>query len=152
MNKIDNIKKIIDSEITSQDKTRFLNDFAKGLEWKPSNFMVTEIDRLSNAHLVVEYGLVNSAVITFLKEEFNFNNLELVDKNNLLGISYNNLIDYHIFISSESIIYIYNRRDPFYEIETINLNEKNIEKLRSIAFSQIIGNRPSVLSLLNRRI
>jgi hypothetical protein len=68
-----------------------LREFASVNGWRPSD----ELDdypgttAISNGHLVIEHGLNNTAVITFLKSSFNFSALARFEQNQILSISYN---------------------------------------------------------------
>jgi type I restriction-modification system DNA methylase subunit len=107
-------------ELTSGDLTPVgtqqqlrLNDFATELGWRPSDQLsLPGTEDFSAGHLVVEHGLRNSAVISFLRRPIRYPDLGLLQQKALLNASYNNLIDWHITIDCDSANYIYNRVDP----------------------------------------
>src|ERR1051325_683984 len=89
-------------------KARILNDFAYKFGWQPSDsFTVASVRELANAHLVVEYGLENTAVLTFLRGARRFSDLDFSERNTLLGISYNNLVDWHLYIQAEEVAFVF---------------------------------------------
>ena len=52
---------------------RMLNDFAHALGWRPSDWMeLPDLSSIATAHLLVEHGLENSAVISFLRSPQRF--------------------------------------------------------------------------------
>lgn len=93
-----------------QQYRRRLNDFASGLGWRPSDQLTLPgTEEFSSGHLVVEHGLRNSAVISFLRQPIRYPDLELPQQKALLNASYNNLIDWHIVVGYNEASYVYNR-------------------------------------------
>lgn len=128
------------STLLTVDRTKILNDFAYNFEWTPSDSLdVPLTNDFANAHLIVEHGLEHQAVITFLKRPYS--DLSYTQKRILLGISYNNLLDWHIQVESEKIIYIFNRCNPEKIAESYPISCENLDKLRSTAFEAISGQR-----------
>jgi len=128
---------------TTEDKSVLVQRFATELGWTPSYYLSpsNEADYV-NIHLVVEHGLENTAIITFLKTSYS----ELTESNRreLLNISYNNMVDWHIHIEQNRVLYIYNRFNPIDNIVTEHdFKRDQYDKLRSEAFEKIIGQRPS---------
>jgi hypothetical protein len=129
------------STLPSVDRTRkILNDFAYNFEWTPSDSLdIPSTNNFANAHLIVEHGLEHQAVITFLKRPYA--DLNYTQKKNILGISYNNLLDWHIQVESERIIYIFNRCSPEKIAKSYPISRENLDNLRSSAFEAIAGQR-----------
>ncbi|WP_069660766.1 HsdM family class I SAM-dependent methyltransferase [Arcticibacter eurypsychrophilus] len=128
---------------TTEDKSVLVQRFATELGWTPSYYLSpsNEADYV-NIHLVVEHGLENTAIITFLKTSYS----ELTENNRreLLNISYNNMVDWHIHVEQNRVLYIYNRFNPIDNIVTEHdFKRDQYDKLRSEAFEKIIGQRPS---------
>ena len=122
------------------DRPRILNDFAYSFGWTPSDSLdIPSTRNFANAHLIVEHGLENQAVITFLQRPYKDINYE--EKRQLLGISYNNLVDWHIQIEPDQILYVFNRFDLGKIVETRPISRDNLENLRSRAFEEISGKR-----------
>lgn len=121
-----------------------LRDFAKRMGWHPSDRLdVPRLGYLANAHLVVEHGLENTAVITFLKSPHLFSGLTADDREELLNISYNNLVDWHIHVSSGEAAFVYNRSTRSHVVEQQILSPSSLDILRSEAFEQIVGRKPN---------
>jgi type I restriction-modification system DNA methylase subunit len=122
------------------DRARILNDFAYNFGWTPSDILdMPSTNEFATAHLIIEHGLENQAVITFLKRRYT--DLSYEEKRRLLNISYNNLVDWHIQIETDQILYIFNRCDPERIVETRRISRDDLENLRSKAFEQISGKR-----------
>ena len=117
-----------------------LNNFADNFQWTPSDSLdIPSTNDFANAHLIVEHGLENQAVISFLNRPYA--DLSYSQKRNLLGISYNNLVDWHIQVESSQIIYIFNRCDPEKIVKAHQISRDNLDYLRSRAFEEISGQR-----------
>ena len=128
------------SVLSPVDRGRILNDFAYNFGWTPSDILdMPSTNEFATAHLIIEHGLENQAVITFLQRRYS--DLGYEEKRRLLGISYNNLVDWHIQIESDQILYIFNRCDPEKIVETRHISRDDLENLRSKAFEQVSGKR-----------
>ncbi|WP_409878024.1 Eco57I restriction-modification methylase domain-containing protein [Dendronalium sp. ChiSLP03b] len=124
------------------DRARILNDFAYNFGWTPSDILeIPSISEFANAHLIVEHGLETQAVITFLHRSYI--DLSYEEKKRLLNISYNNLVDWHIQIEPEQILYIFNRSYPEKIVDYRRISRDNLDNLRSKAFEQVSGKRPN---------
>jgi len=143
-NQYDVVVQLTSNFFSKTDHSRMLNDFAYELGWHPSDRLYdsTLVD-FANAHLIVEHGLENTAVITFLRSPRRFSDLNSAEKNRLLTISYNNLVDWHIYIETEEVTFVFNRTDPPTTVEKNHISRDNFDKLRSEAFEQITGKRPN---------
>lgn len=131
------------------DRSRLFNDFAYALGWHPSDKLdEPTLKDLTNGHLMVEHGLENSAVITFLKSPKTVHDLDADEQRRLLAISYNNLVDWHIYIGRDSGAYVFNRIDPP-QPQPFYFSRADHTKLRSDIFEQISGKRqnPNLPSL-----
>ena len=137
-------------QLTSQawrgaDQHRRLNDFAYELGWRPSDRLELPLAReFATAHLIVEHGLQNTAVISFLRTPWQFPDLNLFQRKVLVNASYNNLVDWHINIDHAGVTYIYNRFTPpdFFSIREAIPREK-VVRLSSREFQKIMQRRPS---------
>lgn len=144
INNYDIVLKLTSDLLTEYDKSRIANDFAEQLGWKPSDkFDDPKLSDIANVHLVVEHGLENTAVISFLRDPFGYSKLNFFQKNSLLEISYNNLVDWHIYIESNFVTYVYNRVDPAKVIDTFRISQDNLDNIRSETFERITGKRPN---------
>jgi hypothetical protein len=136
----DIVMHLTSSAVPEAERARMLNDFAYHFGWTPSNGLdISSVSSFANAHLVVEHGLENTAVITFLRRRFS--DLGLEEKRRLLNISYNNLVDWHIQIETDQIIYVFNRTDPPLVVETYRVSRSELDYLRSTTFEEVSGRR-----------
>jgi hypothetical protein len=118
------------------DRPRILNDFAYSFGWTPSDSLdIPSTRNFANAHLIVEHGLENQAVITFLQRPYKDINYE--EKRQLLGISYNNLVDWHIQIEPDQILYVFNRFDLGRIVENRNVESDLLRYFIAVLNSSI---------------
>jgi len=119
-----------------------LNDFAEQLGWHISDRLdIPRLTDLATSHLLVEQGLENTAVISFLHKRWE--DLGRADQKRILEVSYNNLVDWHIQIQPTEVRFIYNRMDPHQVVERYAIERDRIDQLRREAFEQITGKRYS---------
>lgn len=128
---------------TTEDKSILAQRFASELGWTPSYYLTpSDESEYVNMHLVVEHGLENTAIISFLKRPYS--DLSDINRRRLLNISYNNMVDWHIQVEQNKVLYIYNRYNPLDNIVSEqDFKRDQYDKLRSEAFEKIIGLRPS---------
>ena len=109
------IYRLTKTDIPISERHQVLKHFAEINGWRPSDEIAEYPVNLniSNGHLIVEHGLEITAVITFLKDGNNFIGLEKNQQLKLLGLSYNNLIEWHFFPDVDGLTVIYNREEPF---------------------------------------
>jgi len=89
-----------------------MRSFAQELNWVPSyevqgNFGISSVA----GHLIVEHGLENAAAISFLKAPYRSAQLRPDQLKALLAVSYNNLIEWHLFISDSDARWVNNLAD-----------------------------------------
>jgi len=122
-----------------------LKRFADENRWVPSDEIedYPGTERFANGHLVVEHGLNNTAVISFLKSDHPYGILTEEEKLRLLGISYNNLVEWHLFPDPNGLTRVFNRVKSLQKgTEYISLSQ-NENVWRAEAFDKIIGRRPN---------
>ncbi len=144
LNAYDLIVRLTSQDLSLFDRTRMLTEFAYGFGWQPSDSLddPTALE-ISNAHLVVEHGLENTAVITFLRSPRRFSDLNHAEQRSLLNISYNNLVDWHIHVEIDQVNFVFNRTDPPKLVESSRISRDHFDELRSEAFEKVAGRRPN---------
>ncbi|WP_192825322.1 hypothetical protein [Rufibacter sp. LB8] len=114
-----------------------IGKFASELGWNPSYFEKPTLEDFANGHIIVEHGLENTAVLSFLNIEFE--ELSTIQQRLLINISYNNLVDWHIVVDRNYINYIYNRSLPGASVISRNKLDSKFNDLRSEAFDKVRG-------------
>ncbi len=143
-NVYDLVVNLTSEKLPESERLRMLGDFASKMGWRPSYYLIELplAGEFANAHLVVEHGLQPSAVITFLDKAYSFTDIQLSDQNRLLSISYNNLVDWQLYVERDKVTYCYNRKKPVY-IETKSVSRSDYDGLHNEAFEQIVGRKPT---------
>ncbi|MBP6456335.1 MAG: N-6 DNA methylase [Chitinophagaceae bacterium] len=142
MQNIANIYNKLTSDINIEESKHLVLEFAKALKWNPSYFIEPSSEEKSNGYLVVEHGLQNSAIISFLKVRNE--DLTSTEENNLLGLSYNNLVNWHITVDSRYINYYYILNNQKRKVETKKIEKDNeADALNMNAFLEVIGKKPN---------
>lgn len=135
--------RLTDPALPTGQRGHVLHEFARTYGWRPSDELphYPTLEARTNGHLVVEHGLDNTAVITFLKRDSPFSMLALEDRVSLLSISYNNLVDWHLFPDTEGVTAVFNRVRPLAP-RRVSIYEDS-EVWRAEAFDRITACRPS---------
>jgi len=126
-------------ENTPHDRrVQAMKSLARDLEWNPS-YAISGSYGVEGAkdHLVVEHGLGNSAVLTFLTGSQRAADLGTPELRALLQLSYNNLVEWHVFVSQYDILYVSNLTKPLIQHSlpvsrtslTENLSSSNVRRL-----------------------
>ncbi len=139
------IQQLTSNRLTGADQRRRLNDFAVELGWRPSDQLILPgTEEFTSGHLVVEHGLQNSAVISFLRNPIRFPELDSFQQKKLLNASYNNLIDWHIAVDYDGASFVYNRVDPpqFYSYRK-QISRDRVSDLSSRVFDALSTDHPS---------
>lgn len=123
-----NIETLTSREPTDAQVRHAIDAFVGEFGWKPS-FVMGEhgISRVTNANVLLEQGLEISAMVSFLRDR-DFGSLSFTEMKNLLEISYNNIVDWHIFVDSRSINVVFNRNVNDVTFST-RISENNLDPL-----------------------
>src|ERR1035438_9674885 len=87
----DLVQRLTSGTQSPADLARWVNDFAVDMGWRPSDQLQLPVaSEFSTTHLIVEHGLENTAVITFLRQPYRYAALSSSQQRCLLNASYNN--------------------------------------------------------------
>lgn len=130
------VYRLTELNLPALERQRSLHDFAQAAGWYPSDELVEYpgTEDFANGHLLVEHGMANTAVISFLKPDCDFTVLNRTSQLRLLELSYNNLVDWHLLPNPRGLTAIYNRTDP---PRDFRFTDK--DAWRADAFAQISG-------------
>lgn len=132
------------TEPVPQDRLRVgLVRFAEDNGWRPSDLVISYpgTDHFASGHILVEHGLSHSAVLTFLRRDLSFEDLDRSDQTRVLSLSYNNLVDWHCFPSNRGQLIVYNRSQKTSEAK-IEIPRRS-DAWRVEAFDAVIGRKPN---------
>lgn len=121
----------------------YLREFARENGWHPSDEILEYrgTEQVASGHLLVEHGLDNTAVITFLSQGQPFTSLPYGTQKAIVSLSYNNLVDWHLFPDSRGVTCVFNRSSSFAG-SYISLAELP-SALRAESFDRLVGRRPN---------
>lgn len=142
MSTIDLVHGLTDPRTTLQERRTLANRFSRAFGWRPNDFIDDQGD-LATANLVVEHGLNSAAVLSFLPDDRESRRLRVDEKKRLLGISYNSLVDWHVWIDRQSIECFFNRTDPPSQTYSLGFDHLDDSGLTKAVFDQAIGNAPN---------
>ena len=132
-------------DLPASQRREALKRFAYENRWVPSDEIedYPGTEGFANGHLVVEHGLNNTAVISFLKNDHPYGTLTENEKLRILAISYNNLVEWHLFPDMSGLTRVFNRVKSLQDgTEYISLSQHE-DVWRAEAFDRIIGRRPN---------
>ena len=88
-------------------------------------------------------------MLSFLPSDIRLNDVRDDERRDILGLSYNSLVDWHIWIDQESVQCFHNRVDPPVPTYTERFDRSNFSALTKTAFEQAVGRtrNPNVLAL-----
>jgi len=137
------IERLASPATSTSVQSALLNDFAEQLGWKPSFhlFAVAPVSSIAHAHLVIEHGLESAAVISFLDEANRFRDLTTRQQFDLLSISYNNIVDWHVSVHPSEATYVSTRNDPVLVVDEQPIARSSYDCLRYQRFQEVVGKR-----------
>ena len=124
------------------ERRELATKFSRTFGWRPNDFIEAETE-LTTASLVVEHGLDSAAVLSFLPRERKLGQLRVEERRRLLGVSYNSLVDWHVWIDRDSIECFYNRTDPPSTTYARSFDHSDDSALTKAVFDQAIGRVPN---------
>src|SRR5690348_1132026 len=139
-NQFDIVGQITSGHLPESDRTVRLQQFTHELGWRPTDRLdLPALRGIASAQLLVEHGLENSAVVSFLQSPKGYQDLTSEERQSLLGVSYNNLVDWHVTIERSAVNFIYIRTKAPNPIQTLEFSRDNYDNLRSEIFEQVVG-------------
>ena len=139
---LDLVHSLTDLSTPANERRELATTFSRAFGWRPNDFVDAESE-LTTASLVVEHGLDSAAVLSFLPGEGALRRLRGDERRRLLGISYNSLVDWHVWIDRDSVECFYNRTDPPSQTYAHRFGHDDESALTKDVFDQAIGRAPS---------
>ncbi len=144
----DLVQALTDPVESAARKREAAESFSRYFGWRPNDFVEVP-NALPAANLIVEQGLDNAAMLSFLPSHRRLEDIRADEVLGILGLSYNSLVDWHVWIDQESIQYFYNRTDPPGPTLTTRFSEADESALTRQVFDEAVGQapNPNLLSL-----
>ena len=133
---------LTDRDLPTGQRRDLTREFSIEFGWRPNDFIETR-SALSTSSIVVEHGLDNAAVLSFLPAERRLRDIQIDERRSIAGIAYNSLVDWHVWIDRESIEYVYNRTDPIRPTIAHNFGHADYSALTKRVFDQAVGAAPN---------
>jgi hypothetical protein len=97
-NQFDVVVQLMSGHLPDSERAVRLQEFSRELGWRPTDRLdLPAVRQIASAQLLVEHGLENSAVVSFLRTPAQYATLSSEDRRSLLSVSYNNLVDWHVY-------------------------------------------------------
>ena len=138
----DLIHDLTDNSIPRARRRDLAKEFSSDFGWRPNDFIETT-STLSTASLVVEHGLDNAAVLSFLPSDRRLRDIQISERRTIVGVSYNSLVDWHVWVDRESIEYVYNRSNLLSPIDIHRFDGNDYSVLTKSVFDQATGKAPN---------
>lgn len=143
-NQFDVVTQLTSGHLPDSDRAVRLQEFSRELGWRPTDRLdLPALRGVASAQLLVEHGLENSAVVSFLQSPKEYLTLSSDERQSLLSVSYNNLVDWHVAIDGSAINFVYIRTRIPTSVDRREFSRENYDSLRSEIFEQVVGRRPS---------
>ena len=144
----DLVQALTDPHGSTAGKREAAERFSRHFGWRPNDLLEVP-NALPAANLVVEQGLDNAAMLSFLPSHRRLDDIRADEALGILELSYNSLVDWHIWIDQDSIQYFYNRSDPPAPMRTTTFSEADDSALTRRVFDEAVGEapNPNLLSL-----
>lgn len=133
---------LTERDVPTGQRRDLTRDFSIEFGWRPNDLIETH-GALSTASLVVEHGLDNAAVLSFLPAERRLRDIRVDERRSIVGIAYNSLVDWHVWIDRESIEYVYNRTDPIHPTIVHGFDQADYSALTKKVFDQAVDAAPN---------
>ena len=144
----DTVRVLADPDASFIAKRRYAASFSRYFGWRPNDLLDVP-GALPATNLVVEQGLENAAMLSFLPSNIRVNDVRGDERRDILGLSYNSLVDWHIWIDQESVHCFHNRFDPPVATYTERFDRSDFSALTRAVFDQAVGRtrNPNILAL-----
>ena len=117
-------------------------EFSRQFGWRPHDF-VDMPGSLPVANLVVERGLDDSAMLSFLPSSHQVDSISDSERRQILSLSYNSLIDWHIWIDRDTVRCFQNRSQLLEPLYTRRFDQSDHSALERRVFDEAVGRAPN---------
>ncbi len=136
------IQALTNPDLPISEKRGYAASFSQQFGWRPNDFLDVP-SALPAANLVVEHGLDNAAMLSFLPSDRRLTDIRDEERRDILGLSYNSLVDWHIWIDQESVQCFYNRFNPPVPAYTQHFDQSDYSALTKRVFDEAVGRAPN---------
>ena len=138
---IELVRALTDPTLSIQHKRSIAADFSREFGWRPNDVFDVPA-ALPTVNLIVEHGLENAAMLSFLPNHHNLGDMRPEERRDILGLSYNSLVDWQILIDRERVECFYNRVNDPIPTYTQRYDQYNYTALTKQVFDEAVGRVP----------
>lgn len=138
---IDVIRALTDPDSPIIDKRQHAESFSRLFGWRPNDLFDVP-SALPTVNLIVEQGLENAAMLSFMPVDLTLHDVRPDERKSILGLSYNSLIDWHVWVDRERVECFYNRVSDPAPAYAKSFDQYDYSALTKQVFDEAIGNAP----------
>ena len=142
------VRTLTDPRSSSHDKQRQAVSFCREFGWRLRDLLDAP-NALPVSNLVVQQDLDDVAVLSFLPCDRRAKEVQDEERRRLLGLSYNSLVDWHIWIDQDTVQCFNNRINPPTPVYSHSYDRSNQSALTKQAFDEAVGSfrSPNLMAL-----
>ena len=147
---MDVVRDLTNPSMPTPRRREAAREFSRQFGWRPHDFLDMP-GSLPVANLVVERGLDDSAMLSFFPSGRHVDSIPVSERRQILSLSYNSLIDWHIWVDRESVRCFQNRSQQLEPLYVRRFDHSDPSGLERKVFDEAIGRapNPNFLSLDN---
>ena len=139
---IELVQALTDPALSINDKRVHAASFSREFGWRPNDVFDVPT-ALPTVNLVVQHGLENAAMLSFFPPERKLTDIRSEERRNILGLSYNSLVDWHVCIDRDSVQCFYNRVIDPVPAYSQSFDQYDSTALTRRIFDEAVGNIPT---------
>ena len=139
---IELVHALTDPALPINEKRRNAASFSRQFGWRPNDVFDVPT-ALPTVNLVVEHGLENAAMLSFMPAGHNLTDIRPEERRDILGLSYNSLVDWHLCIDRDSVQCFYNRLSNPVPTYAQRFDQFDYAALTRRIFDEAVGNVPT---------
>lgn len=150
VSRMDVVRDLTNPAMPTLRRREVAREFSRRFGWRPHDFL----DMPGSppvANLVVERGLDDSAMLSFFPPGQHVDSIPVSEHRQILSLSYNSLIDWHIWVDRNSVRCFQNRSQQLEPLYVRRFDHSDHSGLERQVFDEAIGRapNPNFLSLDN---
>ncbi len=138
----DLLNRLSDPSTSWDNRKGFADSFARQFGWQPGNLLDAP-SALPATTLIMEDGIEHAAALSFFPASIQTGQVTEDRQRDTLALSFNSLIDWHLFIDTDSVHYYYNRQSSPASINIATFGPHDYSPLHRSAFDAETKNTPS---------
>ena len=138
---IDIVRSLTNPTSSLIEKRQHAVSFSRQFGWRPNDIFDVP-SALPTVNLIVEQGLEHAAMLSFLPSNHRLSEIRGDQRRHILGLSYNSLIDWHVWIDTEHVEVFYNRVTEPVPTYAQSFDNSDYSALTKQVFDEAVGKVP----------